>query len=61
MVEVEFHNSSTHHSFSLPNHSEYTMATLNEQALVLASERTEDAPRFEREGGREGGREGTQL
>ena len=46
MVEVEFHNTSTHHSFSLPNPAGYSMASLSEQALVLASEKQEEQSRL---------------
>ena len=45
MVEVDFHNTGTHHSFSLSNFAGHSMAALNEQALVLACERAEDQPR----------------
>lgn len=45
LVEVDFHDSSTHHSFSLPNSLGHSMAALNSQALVLACARTEDKPR----------------
>ena len=45
LVEVDFHDSSTHHSFSLPNSLGHSMASLNSQALVLACARTEDKPR----------------
>lgn len=45
MVEVDFHNTGTHHSFSLSNFVGHKMAALNEQALVLACERDEDQPR----------------
>ena len=46
MVEVEFHNTITHHSFSLPNPSGYSMAALSEQALVLATEKQDEHSRF---------------
>ena len=46
MVEVEFHNTSTHHSFSLPNPSSYSMAALSEQALVLATEKQDEQSRL---------------
>ena len=45
MIEVEFHDSSTHHSFSLANHFEYSLAALSSEALVLASERKGDSAR----------------
>eukprot|EP00731_Ephydatia_muelleri_P022174 Em0014g765a len=42
MIEVEFHNANTHHSFSVANGCGYTMAALSDQALALASRKTED-------------------
>jgi len=45
LIEVEFLDIGVHHSFSIANHDGYTMATLSEAALVLASEATEDGPR----------------
>ena len=35
-VEVEFHDSSLHHSLTIPNQYDYVMATLTELALCLA-------------------------
>lgn len=46
LVEVEFHSSITHHSFSVSNHSNFSMAALSSSALVLASERNYDEPRY---------------
>ena len=46
LIEVEFHNTSIHHTFSLANHHGYSIAALNEQALVLACEKNEDQPRY---------------
>ena len=46
LVEVEFHSSTTHHSFSVSNHSNFNMAALSSSALVLASERNYDEPRY---------------
>ena len=45
LIEVDFHNSGTHHSFSLPNPLSHSMAALSEEALVLACEREEDQTR----------------
>ena len=45
MVEVDFHDSCTHHSFSLSNSLGHSMAALSHQALALACQRTEDSPR----------------
>ena len=46
LVEVEFHSSITHHSFSVSNHSNFSMAALSSSALVLASEKNYDEPRY---------------
>ena len=46
MVEIEFHNASTYHSFSVPNNIGWTMASLSEQALLLAIEKIESEPRY---------------
>jgi len=48
LVEVDFHDSGTHHSFSLPNSLDHNMAALSSQALVLACPWTEDRPRYRR-------------
>ena len=45
LIEVEFLDIGVHHSFSIANHDGYTMASLSEAALVLASEPTDDSPR----------------
>ena len=45
LIEVEFLDIGIHHSFSIANHDGYTMASLSEAALVLASEPTDDSPR----------------
>lgn len=45
LIEVDFHNGGTHHSFSLPNSLSHSMAALSEQALVLACGKTDDQPR----------------
>lgn len=42
MVEVEFHDSSVHHPFSVPNHYGWSMASLSSKGLVLAVESSED-------------------
>lgn len=44
-IEVEFHDTSVHHSLHFGNPSSFTMAALSSQALVLASEAREDVPR----------------
>ena len=45
MIEVEFHNTLTHHSFSINNDIGWSMAVLNENGLVLAKEKDEDSQR----------------
>ena len=45
LIEVEFHDTSVHHSFTVANHDGYTMAVLTEVALVLASEISDDVSR----------------
>ncbi|CAI8014341.1 WD repeat and HMG-box DNA-binding protein 1 [Geodia barretti] len=44
MIEVEFHNSTVHHSFSIPNHHGNNMASLSESCLALACQRNEGNP-----------------
>lgn len=41
-IDVEFHDSSVHHSFRINNIIGHSMAALSHKALVLASERDED-------------------
>ena len=41
MIEVEFHNMLTHHSFSIPNYAGYNMAALSDTALVLGAEKND--------------------
>uniref|UniRef100_H2YB75 Minichromosome loss protein Mcl1 middle region domain-containing protein n=1 Tax=Ciona savignyi TaxID=51511 RepID=H2YB75_CIOSA len=43
-IDVEFHDTQTHHALHLPNHDQYTMAGLSNRAVVLAAESTPDAP-----------------
>ncbi|XP_065349851.1 WD repeat and HMG-box DNA-binding protein 1 [Cloeon dipterum] len=38
-IDVEFHNISVHHNFSLPNIFEHTICTLTEEVLVLSGPR----------------------
>ena len=45
MVEVEFHDTSVHHPFSIPNHYGWSMAALSSKALVLAAEGNDEEPR----------------
>ncbi len=45
MIEVEFHNTATHHSFSINNDVGWTMAALNDKGLILGTEKNENGPR----------------
>ena len=45
MVEVEFHDTATYHTFTVPNTLEFSMAALSCTTLVLACERIEEEPR----------------
>ena len=45
MIEVEFHNVSTYHSFSVNNDAGWTMAALSDKGLILATEKNETGPR----------------
>lgn len=41
-IDVEFHDIAVHHSININNSSNYTLAGLSSEALVLASEKSED-------------------
>jgi len=43
-IEVEFHNTSTHHPLHLTNHMNHTMAALSSTALLLAGEAQDNSP-----------------
>ncbi|XP_067007806.2 WD repeat and HMG-box DNA-binding protein 1 isoform X2 [Anabrus simplex] len=43
-LDVEFHDSSLHHALHMTNYLKHTMASLSEQALVLACEANDDTP-----------------
>ena len=45
-IDVEFHDTRTHHSIHISNVDKYTMADMSDQAVVLASEATDDGPRY---------------
>lgn len=45
MVEVEFHDTATYHTFSVPNILGFSMAALSSTTLGLACERIEEEPR----------------
>lgn len=46
MVEVEFHDSSVHHPFSIPNHWGWSMGALSAKALILAVESNGEELRY---------------
>ncbi|CAG5121904.1 unnamed protein product [Candidula unifasciata] len=43
-IDVEFHDTSTHHALHIDNKLEYMMADLSTQALLLASRSDQDSP-----------------
>uniref|UniRef100_A0A8D8RZF4 WD repeat and HMG-box DNA-binding protein 1 n=1 Tax=Cacopsylla melanoneura TaxID=428564 RepID=A0A8D8RZF4_9HEMI len=43
-IDIEFHDSSVHHSFRINNIAGHSLAALSNKALVLASEKEEDKP-----------------
>lgn len=45
-IEVEFHDTSTHHPLHLTNHLNHTMAALSSTAVLLACKAHEDSPRY---------------
>lgn len=45
-LDIEFHDTTLHHGFRMNNVAGYSMAALTEQAVVLASPRLADIPRF---------------
>ena len=44
-IEVEFHDTSTHHPLHLTNHLNHSMAALSSTALLLACKAQDDLPR----------------
>ncbi|XP_063231056.1 WD repeat and HMG-box DNA-binding protein 1 isoform X3 [Bacillus rossius redtenbacheri] len=44
VIDVEFHDTSTHHALHLSNSEQHSLAALTEHALVLACEGAEDRP-----------------
>lgn len=44
-IDIEFHNTHTHHALHIDNTARYTMADLSDKAVVLASESSDEAPR----------------
>jgi chromosome transmission fidelity protein 4 len=45
-IDIEFHDSSLHHSMNLINHLNHTMAALSETAVLLACQANEELPRY---------------
>ncbi|XP_055956796.1 WD repeat and HMG-box DNA-binding protein 1 [Patella vulgata] len=43
-IDVEFHDTSTHHPLHISNNMDYTMADLSSEAVVLASHTYDDTP-----------------
>ena len=45
-IDIEFHDSATHHALHVDNNNDYVMADLSSQAVVLASRGDDDTPRL---------------
>lgn len=45
-IDVEFHDTSLHHSLHINNFLKHTMATLTDEVLALASEIQDETPRY---------------
>lgn len=45
-INVEFHDTSLHHSLHINNFLKHTMATLTDEVLVLACEMQDEASRY---------------
>ncbi|XP_019626005.1 PREDICTED: WD repeat and HMG-box DNA-binding protein 1-like isoform X2 [Branchiostoma belcheri] len=43
-IDIEFHDTSVHHSMHVTNHLNHTLAALSDQAALLACEGTDDSP-----------------
>ncbi|CAL1538540.1 unnamed protein product [Lymnaea stagnalis] len=43
-IDIEFHDTSTHHALHIDNKSDYIMAALSKQAVLLASREDDDNP-----------------
>ncbi|XP_035688519.1 WD repeat and HMG-box DNA-binding protein 1-like [Branchiostoma floridae] len=43
-IDIEFHDTSVHHSMHVTNHLNHTLAALSDQAALLACESTDDSP-----------------
>ncbi len=46
-INIEFHDSATHHAMHVTNTHNHTMAALSTEAALLACESDEDSPRWE--------------
>ena len=44
-VDIEFHDTSTHHALHIDNKHDFEMADLSSQAVLLASHGSGDGPR----------------
>lgn len=44
-IDIEFHDTAVHHAMHVTNTSNFTMADMSSEAVVLASESDEDNPR----------------
>ena len=45
-IEVEFHDTSTHHPMHLTNHMNHSMAALSSTAVAFACKAQEEVPRY---------------
>ena len=45
-IDIEFHDTATHHAMHITNTSDYTMADLTTKAVVLATTSDEESNRF---------------
>ena len=46
-INVEFHDTATHHALHVPNTLGHSMADLSTEAVLLACEPDEDTPRYD--------------
>lgn len=44
-IDIEFHDTTTHHALHIDNKSEYVLADLSTQAVLLASKEEDDTCR----------------
>lgn len=45
-IDVEFHDTTTHHALHIDNKSDYVMSALSKQAVLFASREEDDTPRL---------------